>query len=199
MKAFYKIHDKPRGRWRPLLEWGISFSPQEEQEAEALNLDKDIDYCLRLDLGDFADNKHAGKICAKGFFLLPFPGKTYSERSRQEGESYAMGNACNCSCSESCFFVENGKYSRSGLSAPATVKLRLEWRPGRRPDYSDYIEPLRIFLRCLLKEAERRFTEVRESTPSDEWLLEEEFDSFSWRTTEDGMEVAERKLRVIRK
>jgi len=195
MKAFYKIHDKPRGRWRPLLEWGISFPPQEEQEAEALNLNKDIDYCLRLDLGDFADNKHAGKICAKGFFLLPLSGKIYSSNARQEGRSYTAGSSGSCS---DCFW-ENGEYFRNELSIPATSQFRLEWRPGRRPDYSDYIDPLRIFLRCLLREAERRFTEARESTPSDEWLLEEEFDSFSWRTTEDGVEVAERKLRVIRK
>jgi len=198
MKAFWKIHDKPRGRWRPLLEWGIHFSPQEEQEAKALNIRDDIKYCLRLDLGDFADSKQVGKVCPRSYVILPFAGKLYRRDSSQAECADSFGSPV-C-CSENCPFEKKGQWSlESSAALPLTRQYRLEWRPGRRPDYSDYIEPLRIFLRCLLKEAERRFTEARESTPSDEWLLEEEFDSFSWRTTEDGVEVAERKLRVIRK
>ena len=39
------------------------------------------------------------------------------------------------------------------------VAYRLPWRPGCRPDYSDYIEPARELLRQVMLEAERRLDE----------------------------------------
>lgn len=197
MKAFYKIHDKPRGRWRPLLEWGISFSPQEKEEANELNLNNMVNCCLRHSLSENNDNnKYAGKICPKNFFIIPFTGKLYNKNSPQEGRSFTLGERR--SCSAECPFGEDGEYCKYDLILPTTKQLRLEWRPGQRPDYSDYIKPIRTFLYNLLAETERRFTEARGSASSDEWFLEEEFDS-SWNITESEVEIAEKKLRVIRK
>lgn len=199
MKAFYKIHDKPRGRWRPLLEWGISFSPQEEKEADELNLNKTAKCCFRHSLSENDDNnKYAGKICPKNFFIIPFTGKIYSKDSPQEGRSFTLGER-RC-CSAECPLGEDGEYYKYDLIFPTTRQLRLEWRPGQRPDYSDYIKPIRTFLYNLLAEIEHRFAEARESAPSDEWFLEEEFDSsWNWNITESEVETTEKKLRVIRK
>lgn len=199
MKAFYKIHDKPRGRWRPLLEWGISFSPQEEKEADELNLNRAVKCCFRHSLSENDDNnKYAGKICPKNFFIIPFTGKIYSKDSPQEGRSFTLGERRYCSTE--CPLGEDGEYYKYDFIFPTTRQLRLEWRPGQRPDYSDYIKPIRTFLYNLLAEIEHRFAEARESAPSDEWFLEEEFDS-SWNMniTENEVETTEKKLRVIRK
>jgi len=199
MKAFYKIHDKPRGRWRPLLEWGISFSPQEEKEADELNLNKAVKCCFRHSLSKNDDNnKYAGKICPKNFFIIPFTGKIYSKDSPQEGRSFTLGEI-RC-CSTECPLGEDGEYYKYDFIFPTTRQLRLEWRPGQRPDYSDYIKPIRTFLYTLLAEIEHRFAEARESAPSDEWFLEEEFDSsWNWNITENEVETTEKRLRVIRK
>lgn len=181
MKAWWKIHDKPRGRWRPLMEWGVHLTPNEIEEAESLAVCRDISYCIRG-----VEGRVTLPECSNIVLLL-------AERPYRES-GYLLGRA-NAVCF-SCPIGEEGWALRDSLTLPNNWwAVRLPWRPGARPDYSDFIEPVRNFLYRVLEELERRFQEARESAPSDEWLLEEEFDSFSWEV----MSGETSKLRVIRR
>lgn len=192
MKAWWKIYDKPRGRWRPLMEAGVAMTSQEIESAKELNVSLHIKYCLRGDV--------TGQLTScpsKDVILIVLPERPYGNSGKQVGFGKSLGSSYPC---DNCPGGRSGWYDVDGINLPNNcLSFRLPWRPGARPDYGDFIRPIREFLRLVLEELERRFAEARESAPSDEWLLEEEFDSFSWRTTENGAEVAERKLRVIRK
>jgi len=194
VKAWWKIHDKPRGRWRPLMEWGVHFSPEETAMADELNIYKHISYCLVHS----CQIPVSSQVCHQGKRIILFSSGLFGENYNKVGDGGNFGSGFVCSgCNLN---LQNGYRRTDSINfMHSSFAVRLEWRPGNRPDYSDYIEPVRDFLRWALEEYERRFQEARESTPSDEWLLEEEFDSFSWRTVESGIEVAERKLRVIRR
>jgi hypothetical protein len=189
VKAWWKIHDKPRGCYRPLLEWGIYLTPDEKREAEELNINFNISYCIRHDIKTLA--------CLKGHMLINFEEPVYGRDYKTRNQGYRLGYSGRCS--NNCE-PGGGYYYRDECNVKDdSWACRLPWRPGARPDYSDFIDPVRDFLHRVLEEIERRFQEARESAPSSEWMLEEEFDSFSWRTAENGLEVAERKLRVIRR
>ena len=190
MKAWWKIHDKPRGRWRPIMEWGVHFTPNEISETESLAVCRKISYCLR--------GVEAGRVtlpeCSE--IVLSFTERPYEKNEKEIKDGYLLGSVHNV-CFD-CPIGEKGWAYRKSLTLPNNWwAVRLPWRPGARPDYSDFIEPVRNFLYRVLEELERRFQEARESAPSDEWLLEEEFDSFSWEVKSG--EKTESKLRVIRR
>lgn len=201
MKAWWKIYDKPRGRWRPRMDWGIHFSPKEMEEAESLAVNREISYCIRgIETGAGAGRVTLPK-CSNAVLL--FAERPYKKNAKGVGvkDDYLLGSVhsvCNdCPIGETLKGSERNWASQGSLTLPNTWwAVRLPWRPGARPDYSDFIEPVRFFLHRVLEELERRFQEARESAPSDEWLLEEEFDSFSW---EVKSEKTESKLRVIRR
>lgn len=189
MKAWWKIHKKPRGRWRPLLEWGISLSPEEKKAISELNLNVLYKYVI-------CSPKciHCSKVTAADIWVA-LPERLYPEHTVSVGKGYTSGVRCyTCEHQEETWTITSD--SRN-ICDP--FSFRLPWRPGVRPDYTDFIQPIREFLAKLLDLCERRFQEAQESAPSDEWMLEEEFDSFTWRTLDSGVEVAERKLRVIRR
>jgi hypothetical protein len=50
----------------------------------------------------------------------------------------------------------------------------LPWRPGVRPDYSDFIDQVKKFLKSMVERFESSLKEARESVSSSEWLLGEE-------------------------
>jgi hypothetical protein len=46
MIGWWKIKDKPRGRWRPILNFGISFNADEVHEIKQLNIPRSIWFCF---------------------------------------------------------------------------------------------------------------------------------------------------------
>jgi len=194
VKAWWKVSDKPRGRWNPQFAFGINLSEDEKREAQALNVSLKIEYCLFL--CQDPDPAACGK-CRKGYHILVWPTSAYAAHTISPDRD-ALYASYSC---DGCFF-KRGRMDQGAIYCDSgeSWHYRLPWRPGRRPDYSDFIEPTRAFLLRALEDLQRRFAEARESSPSDEWMLEEEFDSFSVATwqTESGVAVAERKLRVIR-
>ncbi len=200
MKAWWKVSDKPRGRWNPLFEFGIHLSEEEHRELGALNVSTKTLVCLifpecsdsRRDMPPPAADDFVQ--CGRGYYVLRWPQCPYPTASRVP-EAHAIYSS---GCCQDCRFPAWRYADRTDINlADRHFSYRLPWRPGRRPDYSDYIEPTRHFLLRVLKELGCRIEEARESSPSGEWDLEEEFESYSIRETEN-VAVAERKLRVIR-
>jgi len=199
VKAWWKIHDKPRGRWRPRMEWGIHFSPKEMEEAESLGICRKISYCIR---GVEAGGRVTLPECPNSNVVLLLAERLYGKNEKKIEDDSLLGSVhsvcSDCPIGETLKGSERNWASHGSLTLPNTWwAVRLPWRPGARPDYSDFIDPVRFFLHRVLEELERRFHEARESAPSDEWLLEEEFDSFSWEVKSG--EKTESKLRVIRR
>lgn len=190
MKAWWKIGDKPRGLYRPLLSWGISFSSSRDAEVQSLGIRREIAYCFR-------GGVEPHPSCEERRVLAFFPAeRLHSYTYYKAADYHPVGSSGSCnSCPGR---NDEGGWYRHDLNEELLWKCRLPWRPGARPDYSDFIVPVRDFLRKCYEKLELRLAEARESAPSDEWFMEEELDSFSWRT-ENGLDVAERKLRVIRK
>lgn len=190
MKAWWKIYDKPRGRWRPRMDWGIHFSPKEMEEAESLAVNRKISFCIR----GIETERVSLTECPNSNVVMFLAERPYGKNEKKIEDDYLLGRT-NAVCF-SCPIGEEGWAFRDSLTLPNTWwAMRLPWRPGARPDYSDFIEPVRFFLHRVLEELERRFQEARESAPSDEWLLEEEFDSFSREVKSEKTS----KLRVIRR
>lgn len=173
------------------MEWGVTLTPPEQEEIKALNVQAAVEYCIRMGAEP--------PYCPEGRIVLSWPERAYESQHRRVGEGWGLGGerGCHACPTQKGWYRYSTRELTNGLFWAWAV--RLPWRPGARPDYSDFIEPVRNFLCRMLDELERRLAEARESAPSDEWLLEEEFDSFSWRTLDSGVEVAERKLRVIRR
>lgn len=194
MKAWWKIHDKPRGRWYPLLEWGVTFTSSEMEEMEALNVKASLRYCFKG--GGKPHPSCTGQYGERVMAFFP-ASRVFCLNSARVGAADVFGRAGSCaSCpdrSAEWYHFETIEIDRGGR---LVWGFRLPWRPGARPDYSDFIDPTREFLFRVIEEFESRFDEARESAPSDEWLLEEEFDSFF---QPEGVESAEKKIRVIRR
>lgn len=194
VKAWWKIHDKPRGRWRPLMEFGVRLTTEEITEADALNVENPLKFAFSNLL---EENDKCRSCRYSDSTLVDRVGGVLPEQPFRYDKSKVNKNTDRIGCS--CSSTNRWWWTESCNIQELEWRFRLPWRPGARPDYSDFIDSVRDFLRRVLEELERRFEEARESAPSDEWLLEEEFDSFSWRTLDSGVEVAERKLRVIRR
>lgn len=195
MKAWWRIGNKPRGRWLPLLEWGVNLSPPEQEEMENLNVNSVIRYCLHGGAQPHPSCK-TDRILA----FLPRERLIHPSCAKVGEKEQYLGYDTYCSdCPRLPSTLPEWHLSGAWDLKSEQQRARLPWRPGARPDYADFIDPLREFLYRVMEELERRFVEARESAPSDEWMLEEEFDSFSWHTEKNGVETAERKLRVIRR
>lgn len=191
MKAFWRIYDKPRGRWRPLLEWGLHLSPEEEEKIKELNINTTYRICII--------SSTEQKMCQKRAAIL-FPGPVLEERSKKVGTGSFLGSPY-VMC-DGCPFEGTDSYvhKREIDLTKDTIRVRVEWRPGPRPDYSDYIGPVREFLKWALEELQRRIEEAEASSPSEEWGLEESFDLYSVSSLQTSNEEnSERKLRVIRR
>lgn len=193
LKMYWKIHDKPQGRWRPLLVFGVELSDDELKDVDKLNINPNIRCCIigsRELLEVWSCNKA---------LILPLSEKPFKDASNRPGGRDTHVNTF-YACGDCPFKVcdANGATWASefdiNLATSPLHGFRLPWRPGHKPDYSDFIIPVQGFLHQLKSLIEERFAEARQSSSSDEWLLEGLLDPIIETEAE-----AEQRLRVIRR
>jgi hypothetical protein len=194
MKIWWKIHDKPRGRWRPTLSWGVNFTKEEINEMQQLNIDTQIKYCF---LVQSENNISIPQYCPKkNRIIIVLPEPFYRDRDIENNRKAFNYSICSeCPYSEYVLNEIIADEKRINIDTLGiSWSFFLPWRPGARPDYSDFIEPVRNFLKYIVNIIENRLQEARESSPSDEWLLEEEIDAAMVQEEQHS----DRKLRVVR-
>jgi len=172
MRTWWKIGDKPRGRWRPKMEFGISFSKNEIMEVRNLNIDTLIKVCI-IPITKYP--KRDINLKCEATPIL-FPDLIYKTGDIKSSDLCLYTSLC-----ENCPFktsLGNKKLrwftTNDILDNNVEWSFYLPWRSDTRPDYSDFIDPVKKFLKSVLDRFESSLKEARESAPSSEWLLGEE-------------------------
>jgi len=172
MKTWWKIGDKPRGRWRPKMEFGISFSKSELTEIRNLNIDTLIKVCI-IPITEYP--KRDINLTCEATPIL-FPDLIYETGDIKSSDLCLYTSLC-----ENCPFktISGNKklrWSTTNDILDSNVKwsFYLPWRSDARPDYSDFIDPVKKFLKSMIDRFESSLKEARESVSSSEWLLGEE-------------------------
>jgi hypothetical protein len=168
MKTWWKIRNKPRGHFCPMLEFGISLNPKDEKEIKDLNIKPEVEFCYLTVLSETRAPK-----CGRIPFILP---EWVFYKNDPNYPDPVVLNECGDKDKNLCDKCVREKFMlfATHINIHLSHHVYLPWRSGPKPDYSDFINSVRAFLDQVLLEIDRRLNEARESAPSEEWGLEEE-------------------------
>lgn len=190
MKGYWKICDKPRGMHMPRMEFGIILEGEEENFLKNLKVREYIDVCIAVSEENTSPPQKSFLCPAKQIGII-FPENVYSDPNKERKFcGYKPCSECNLDIK-----------SRNSLTITFKnnfISFYLPWRPGKKPDYSDFIKPIKSLLYLVLEEYNERINIALESPPSDEWGYEEEFSLDFVRKQEVAPSSNETKKRVIR-
>jgi len=163
MKLWWKLGPKPRGRWRPKLEFGIFLSEEERKMAEELNV------CLSLKVAVLWETENLPEEMQDRCAIPCKAERPY--RASRAGQNDHIGNWDNNKRAYIAYWdLVLGEVEKSSIS------FYLPWRPGRRPDYSDYLELAKSLLNLMKEMIESRFQVAYES----EELVEDQWEDNSF-------------------
>ncbi len=191
MKAWWKIRNKPRGHYCPMLEFGITFSPKDEKEIRELNIKPEVQFCYLTVLSEAKAPK-----CGRIPLILPEwvfhkNNPNYPDPLIEDDCGEKEQGLCN-KCTRDKFML-----FATHINIHLSHHIYLPWRPGAKPDYEDFIGAVRTFMDLVLQEIDIRIKEARDSLPSEEWGLEEEF-SLETSALHQQASGDQDKVRVVR-
>jgi len=199
MKTWYEIIYMSK-KERPKMRFGINFSATEYQKL--LTLSTKIKYCIipvKMNPKGIKSNCKAKKLFLPDIIYATREKSLYLEKLDDE-----MCEKCpfkSIGIPESCdeVWVQRDK-KRIYTAHDGNIRLKwsfyLPWRRGTQPDYSDFINPVKEFLKVVEDEFKDRLKETHEPTSSSKELLQERTDSL---IPQKEKQPSEPKMRIIRK
>jgi len=192
MKGWWKITGNlSKPNYRPKMEFGISIDKNEAAQINYLFSHIWPKFCF-IPVNEVPNDRKPS--CKATVMFLPDFVSNYGDLNKQCVNCPYKTIALPDNSNEPHAYYWDYLLDNDHLEHSWT--LRLPWRPGTSPDYSDFIDTVKMFLKDTIDNFENKLRVAYERKVGITWVLEGKVDS---TTTVQEKQQSDEKIRVVRR